>query len=220
MSLNSTRALTEELISQESVTPSDGGCQKLIAKRLSALGFSCESIESGPDDFRVTNLWAVKKGASAGPLLAFAGHTDVVPAGPLEQWHSNPFIPTERDGKLFGRGAADMKTSLAAFVVATEEFLSQHPNHAGSIAFLLTSDEEGPAHDGTVVVCNQLRERGIKMDYCVVGEPTSVDQLGDTIKNGRRGSLSGKLKVIGVQGHIAYPHLAKKSNPPCGASPC
>lgn len=209
MTLNATRTLTEALIAQESVTPADGGCQKLIAQRLSALGFTCESIESGPDDFRVTNLWAVKKGASNSPLLAFAGHTDVVPTGPLEQWHSNPFIPTERDGKLYGRGAADMKTSLAAFVVATEEFLAQHPKHAGSIAFLLTSDEEGPAHDGTVVVCQQLRERGIKMDYCVVGEPTSVDQLGDTIKNGRRGSLSGKLKVLGVQGHIAYPHLAK-----------
>lgn len=209
MTLNATRTLTEALIAQESVTPADGGCQKLITQRLGALGFTCESIESGPDNFRVTNLWAVKKGASNGPLLAFAGHTDVVPTGPLEQWHSNPFVPTERDGKLYGRGAADMKTSLAAFVVATEEFLAQHPKHAGSIAFLLTSDEEGPAHDGTVVVCQQLRERGIKMDYCVVGEPTSVDELGDTIKNGRRGSLSGKLRILGVQGHIAYPHLAK-----------
>lgn len=205
-----TQDLTEELISLRSVTPADGGCQTLIAKRLDKIGFSHEFIVSGPDAFKVTNLWALKRGHHInGPLLVFAGHTDVVPTGPLEQWTSDPFIPTHRDGKLYGRGAADMKTSLAAFVVASEEFIAQNPNHQGSIGFLLTSDEEGPAHDGTVVVCNQLKERQIRMDYCVVGEPTSVNRLGDTIKNGRRGSLSGKLKIIGLQGHIAYPHLAK-----------
>jgi len=208
---NSTLALTEQLISQNSVTPADGGCQDLIADRLKAIGFECETMMSGPDHFRVTNLWAVKRGAlgKTGSLLSFAGHTDVVPTGPLDKWSSNPFQPTHQDGFLYGRGAADMKTSLAAFVVATEEFVAQNPDHKGSIAFLLTSDEEGPAHDGTVIVCNELKKRGERLDYCVVGEPTSVDQLGDTIKNGRRGSLSGKLKVIGVQGHIAYPHLAK-----------
>jgi succinyl-diaminopimelate desuccinylase len=153
----------------------------------------------------------VKRGSAGktGSLLSFAGHTDVVPTGPLDQWSSNPFEPTQKDGFLHGRGAADMKTSLAAFVVASEEFVASHPEHQGSIAFLITSDEEGPAHDGTVVVCNELKKRGEKLDYCIVGEPTSVDTLGDTIKNGRRGSLSGKLKVIGLQGHIAYPHLAK-----------
>jgi succinyl-diaminopimelate desuccinylase len=208
---NSTLALTEQLISQNSVTPADGGCQDLIANRLKAIGFECETMMSGPDHFRVTNLWAVKRGSlgKPGPLLSFAGHTDVVPTGPLDKWSSNPFQPTQQDGFLYGRGAADMKTSLAAFVVATEEFVAKHPDHKGSIAFLLTSDEEGPAHDGTVIVCNELKKRGERLDYCVVGEPTSVDQLGDTIKNGRRGSLSGKLKVIGLQGHIAYPHLAK-----------
>jgi succinyl-diaminopimelate desuccinylase len=211
VSTNSSLALTEQLISQNSVTPADGGCQNLIANRLKAIGFECEIMMSGPDNFRVTNLWAVKRGhlGKAGSLLSFAGHTDVVPTGPLDQWSSNPFVPTQQDGFLYGRGAADMKTSLAAFVVATEEFVAKHPNHKGSIAFLLTSDEEGPAHDGTVIVCNELKKRGERLDYCVVGEPTSVDKLGDTIKNGRRGSFSGKLKVIGLQGHIAYPHLAK-----------
>ncbi|MFM8462126.1 MAG: succinyl-diaminopimelate desuccinylase [Polynucleobacter victoriensis] len=211
MTNHSTLALTESLIAQNSVTPADGGCQDLIASRLKPLGFECETIISGPDHFRVTNLWAVKRGSlgKEGPLLSFAGHTDVVPTGPLDQWSSDPFVPTHQDGYLYGRGAADMKTSLAAFVVASEEFIAQNPQHKGSIAFLLTSDEEGPAHDGTVVVCNELKKRGERLDYCVVGEPTSVDKLGDTIKNGRRGSLSGKLKVLGVQGHIAYPHLAK-----------
>lgn len=211
MTNHSTLALTESLIAQNSVTPADGGCQDLIASRLKPLGFDCETIISGPDHFRVTNLWAVKRGSlgKEGPLLSFAGHTDVVPTGPLDQWSSDPFVPTHQDGYLYGRGAADMKTSLAAFVVASEEFIAQNPQHKGSIAFLLTSDEEGPAHDGTVVVCNELKKRGERLDYCVVGEPTSVDKLGDTIKNGRRGSLSGKLKVLGVQGHIAYPHLAK-----------
>lgn len=211
MTKHPTLTLTEALIAQNSVTPADGGCQELIVSRLKPLGFECETIVSGPDHFRVTNLWAIKRGSKGkdGKLLSFAGHTDVVPTGPLDKWSSDPFIPTHKNGCLYGRGAADMKTSLAAFVVATEEFISNHPNHQGSIAFLLTSDEEGPAHDGTVIVCNELKKRGERLDYCVVGEPTSVDKLGDTIKNGRRGSLSGKLKVIGVQGHIAYPHLAK-----------
>jgi succinyl-diaminopimelate desuccinylase len=207
---SNTLALTEQLISMRSVTPADGGCQNLIAQRIEAIGFKCETIMSGPESFRVTNLWAIKRGRDANaPLLVFAGHTDVVPTGPLDKWSSDPFKPTHKNGYLYGRGAADMKTSLAAFVVASEEFVAKHPQHQGSIAFLLTSDEEGPANDGTVVVCNWLKEQQIKLDYCIVGEPTSVSKLGDTIKNGRRGSLSGHLKIIGLQGHIAYPHLAK-----------
>ena len=201
--MSKTLALTEELISLHSVTPADGGCQLKMAERLSPLGFQCETIASGD----VTNLWARR--GKAQPLLVFAGHTDVVPTGPLERWSSDPFIPTHRDGKLYGRGAADMKTSLAAMVVAVEEFVAAHPNHKGSIGFLITSDEEGPAIDGTVIVCNQLKARGEHMDYCVVGEPTSVNQIGDTIKNGRRGTMSGKLMIKGIQGHIAYPQLAK-----------
>jgi succinyl-diaminopimelate desuccinylase len=190
------------------VTPADGGCQELIAKRLAAIGFETEVIVSGPENFRVTNLWAIKRGSNPnGKVLSFAGHTDVVPTGPLEQWTTDPFIPSERDQFLFGRGAADMKTSLAGFVVATEEFIKANPNHQGSIAFLITSDEEGPAHDGTVIVCDLLKKRGQRLDYCIIGEPTSVEKLGDMIKNGRRGSLSGKLKVKGIQAHIAYPHL-------------
>ncbi len=202
--------LTEQLIACRSVTPHDGGCQDLIRARLAPLGFAFETLVSGPDDFRVTNLWAVRRGRDAkAPLLAFAGHTDVVPTGPLEQWRSDPFVPTHREGRLHGRGAADMKSSLAAMVVATEEFLAAQPAHRGSLAFLLTSDEEGPAVDGTVKVVEWLRAQGVRMDACIVGEPTSVDKLGDMVKNGRRGSLSGKLTVKGVQGHIAYPHLAK-----------
>ena len=202
--------LAEQLIARRSVTPVDGGCQALIAARLQAIGFDCHTLMRGPEGARVTNLWAVKRGSqAAGKLLAFAGHTDVVPTGPLAQWHSDPFVPTHRDGQLYGRGAADMKTSLAAMVVATEEFAAAQPTHAGAIAFLLTSDEEGPSVDGTVKVCEWLTERGERLDYCIVGEPTSVDRLGDMIKNGRRGTLSGKLRVIGVQGHIAYPHLAR-----------
>ena len=202
--------LAEQLISRRSVTPDDGGCQALIAVRLQALGFLCESLSFGPDDARVTNLWAVRRGSNpAGKLLVFAGHTDVVPTGPLDQWRSDPFVPTHRDGQLYGRGAADMKTSLAAMVVAVEEFVASAPLHSGSVAFLLTSDEEGPAVDGTVKVCEWLVNSGERLDYCIVGEPTSVNALGDMIKNGRRGSLSGKLKVRGVQGHIAYPHLAR-----------
>ncbi len=201
--MSKTLALTEELISLHSVTPADGGCQLKMAERLAPLGFGCETIASGD----VTNLWARR--GSAQPLLVFAGHTDVVPTGPLERWSSDPFTPTHRDGKLYGRGAADMKTSLAAMVVAVEEFVAAHPDHKGSIGFLITSDEEGPATDGTVIVCNQLKARGEQLDYCIVGEPTSVRQIGDMIKNGRRGTMSGKLVVKGVQGHIAYPHMAK-----------
>ena len=205
-----TLQLTEALISRRSVTPDDGGCQALIAERLKRLGFECTTLMYGPEGAQVTNLWAVRRGSSAtAKLLAFAGHTDVVPTGPLEQWRSDPFVPSHRDGHLFGRGAADMKTSIAAMVVAVEEFVAAQPAHKGSIAFLLTSDEEGPSVDGTVKVCEWLSARGERLDYCIVGEPTSVDALGDMIKNGRRGTLSGKLKVKGVQGHIAYPHLAQ-----------
>ncbi|MBC3935322.1 succinyl-diaminopimelate desuccinylase [Undibacterium sp. CY7W] len=201
--MSKTLALTEQLIALDSVTPEDKGCQRTLISLLEPMGFTCETIQSGD----VTNLWA-RRGTQQ-PVLVFAGHTDVVPTGPVAQWQSAPFTPTQRDGKLYGRGAADMKTSIAAFVVATEEFITAHPDHQGSIAFLITSDEEGPATDGTVVVCNQLKERGEQLDYCIVGEPTSSAQLGDTIKNGRRGTMSGKLTVRGVQGHIAYPQLAK-----------
>ncbi|KVD70898.1 succinyl-diaminopimelate desuccinylase [Burkholderia ubonensis] len=205
--MSATLALTEQLIARASVTPDDQHCQQIMSERLAALGFDIETIAS----HGVTNLWAVKRGAAGrdGKLLAFAGHTDVVPTGPLEQWTSPPFIPAHRDGKLYGRGAADMKTSLAGFVVATEEFVAAHPNHRGSIAFLITSDEEGPATDGTVKVVELLETRGERVDYCIVGEPTSTAELGDVVKNGRRGSMSGELIVKGVQGHIAYPHLAK-----------
>ncbi|WKB53236.1 succinyl-diaminopimelate desuccinylase [Eleftheria terrae] len=209
--MSATLQLAEALIARRSVTPDDAGCQALIRSRLEALGFACETLISGPESFRVTNLWA-KRAGSAGAdaaTLVFAGHTDVVPTGPLEQWHSDPFLPTHRDGKLYGRGSADMKCSLAAMVVAIEEFVAAHPGHRGSIAVLFTSDEEGPARDGTVKVCEWLDERGERLDYCIVGEPTSVDRLGDVVKNGRRGSLSGRLVVKGVQGHIAYPQLAR-----------
>ena len=208
--MSRTLQLLERLIACRSVTPDDAGCQALLADRLGALGFDCRTLSYGPADAPVTNLWALKAGrnASSAKCLAFAGHTDVVPTGPLTAWRSDPFVPTHRDGQLYGRGTADMKTSLAAMVVATEEFVAAHPDHAGSIGFLVTSDEEGPAVDGTVKVCDWLSAQGQRLDYCVVGEPTSVNSLGDMIKNGRRGTLSGKLRVIGVQGHIAYPHLA------------
>ena len=209
--MSRTLQLAEQLISHRSITPEDGGCQALIRARLVPLGFECHTLEHGPDAARVSNLWALRRGSAgaAGKLLAFAGHTDVVPTGPLGAWTSDPFVPTHRDGQLYGRGAADMKTSLAAMVVAAEEFVAAAPDAAGSLAFLLTSDEEGPAVDGTVKVCDWLTAHGERLDYCIVGEPTSVDTLGDMIKNGRRGTLSGRLRVIGVQGHIAYPHLAK-----------
>jgi succinyl-diaminopimelate desuccinylase len=206
-----TQELAAELIALDSITPHDKGCQQRLAELLAPLGFVCESIVSNG----VTNLWA-RKGTES-PVFVFAGHTDVVPTGPVQQWASEPFTPTVRDGKLYGRGAADMKTSIAAMVIACEEFVAAHPDHAGSIAFLITSDEEGPAVDGTVVVCELLEERGVTLDYCLVGEPTSSHILGDMIKNGRRGSLSGHLVIKGVQGHIAYPHLAR--NPIHQAAP-
>ena len=206
-----TLALTEELIRCGSVTPTDAGCQQILGARLRSLGFYLESMRFGAVD----NLWARRGKAS--PLVCFAGHTDVVPTGPLERWKSAPFEPTKRDGFLFGRGAADMKTSLAAFVTATERLVHEHPDHSGSIALLLTSDEEGVAVDGTVRVVETLKLRGELLDYCIVGEPTCVKRLGDTLKNGRRGSLSGALLVRGVQGHVAYPHLAK--NPVHHAAP-
>lgn len=213
-----TLPLLEQLIARTSVTPADAGCLDLIGARLAAAGFTLERMDSGPDSFRVHNLWAVRRGAAAeAPLLVFAGHTDVVPTGDLSAWTSDPFVPTVRGDRLYGRGAADMKTSLAAMVVAAEDFVARHPGHAGSVAFLLTSDEEGPARDGTVVCVERLRARGERLDYCIVGEPTSVEQLGDTVKNGRRGSLSGRLRVRGVQGHVAYPQLAR--NPVHQAAP-
>lgn len=198
-----TLQLARELISRRSITPEDAGCQELLATRLAGFGFGIEPVSRG----NVANLWARR--GEGHPLVCFIGHTDVVPTGPLDQWRSNPFVPTERDGRLFGRGAADMKTSIAAFVVAAEQFVNRHPSHRGSIALLITSDEEGPAVDGTAKVVELLKERGERIDYCLVGEPTCVSKLGDTIKNGRRGSLSGTLRVRGVQGHVAYPHLAR-----------
>src|SRR5688572_15944562 len=199
----STLALAQQLIARPSVTPDAAGCLDILIGLLQPLGFACEKISMGGVD----NLWARR--GSAAPLVCFAGHTDVVPTGPAEQWHSDPFEPTIRDGVLYGRGASDMKSSLAAFVVALADFVAQYPDHPGSLAVLFTSDEEGPAIDGTVRVVEALRERGEKMDYCIVGEPTSVKQTGDMIKNGRRGSLTGRLTVNGVQGHVAYPALAK-----------
>lgn len=204
-----TLTLVEQLIARRSLTPDDAGCQALIAERLRPLGFECVDLPFGPDDFRVSNLWAIRRGASDGPTLVLAGHTDVVPTGPLDEWTSDPFVPTHREGRLHGRGSADMKTSLAAMVVAVEEFVAAHPDHRGALAFLLTSDEEGPAHSGTVKVCAWLVERGERLDACIVGEPTSVRSVGDMVKNGRRGSMSGRLTVRGVQGHIAYPQLAR-----------
>ena len=195
--------LTKDLLSRPSVTPDDAGCQAVLAERLEPLGFTAETLVFE----EVTNLW-IRKG-SARPCVVFAGHTDVVPTGPLEKWVSDPFTPTERDGVLYARGAADMKSSIAAFAVAAEEFVRAHPDHGGSIAMLITSDEEGPSINGTVKVCQALKARNEAFDYCLVGEPTSVSALGDTVKNGRRGSLSGRLTIKGKQGHVAYPHLAR-----------
>jgi succinyl-diaminopimelate desuccinylase len=200
---NETLALAQALIACRSLTPFDHGCQEILIGRLEKIGFSIERIRCG----EVDNLWA-RRGTNA-PLLCFAGHTDVVPTGPVDKWDSDPFIPVIRNERLYGRGAADMKGSLAAFVTAIEAFVVAHPDHGGSIALLITSDEEGVAVDGTVRVVEALKARNELIDYCIVGEPTCVDKLGDTIKNGRRGSLSGTLTVKGIQGHIAYPHLAK-----------
>jgi len=201
--MSNTLELAQQLIARRSLTPQDEGCLALIGARLEPLGFKLEMMRCGDVD----NLWARRGNIS--PVVCFAGHTDVVPTGPVDKWHSDPFIPTVHDGMLYGRGASDMKGSLAAFVTSIEKFVDTYPAHNGSIALLLTSDEEGIAVDGTVRVVEALRARGEKLDYCIVGEPTSVAKTGDTIKNGRRGSLSGTLTVKGVQGHIAYPHLVK-----------
>ena len=200
---NETLELAKALIARRSVTPSDEGCQQMIVERLVPLGFKAETIAHGD----VTNLW-IRHG-TARPLVVLAGHTDVVPSGPLDKWHSEPFVPTIRDGKLFGRGAADMKTSVAAFVTAAERFVAAHPAHPGSLALLITSDEEGPALNGTVKVVEELKRRGETIDYCIVGEPSSAEVFGDTVKNGRRGTLTARLVVQGVQGHVAYPHRVK-----------
>lgn len=200
---NETLELAKALIARKSITPEDAGCQQLIVDRLVPLGFKAEVFKCG----EVTNLW-IRHG-TARPLVVLAGHTDVVPPGPREKWHSDPFEPTIRDGKLFGRGAADMKTSIAAFVTAAERFVAAHPGHPGSVALLITSDEEGPSVDGTVRVVEAFKARGETMDYCIVGEPSSVERFGDTIKNGRRGSLTGRLVVQGIQGHVAYPQRVR-----------
>lgn len=202
MTETATLELTKQLIAEASVTPDDKNCQAVLSGRLQAMGFHVEALNFG----ETKNFWARR--GSTGPVLCFAGHTDVVPSGPEEKWTSPPFEPAERDGRLYGRGAADMKTSIAAFVTACERFVAAHPGHKGSIALLITSDEEGDAYDGTVKVVDVLKQRNERIDYCIVGEPTAVERLGDTVKNGRRGSLSGNLTVKGKQGHIAYPHLA------------
>ena len=209
--MSPTLEITADLLRRPSISPDDHGCLDVIAARLGPLGFHIERLDFGP----VENLWA--RLGTGNPVLCFAGHTDVVPTGPREEWHTDPFEPVVRDGVLYGRGAADMKSGLAAMVTATERFVASHSRHAGSLAFLLTSDEEGAAVDGTRRVMDLLEARGEKIDYCVVGEPTSHERLGDTIKIGRRGSLSGRLTVHGVQGHIAYPHLA--DNPVHGFAP-
>ncbi|CAD7845646.1 MAG: N-succinyl-L,L-diaminopimelate desuccinylase (EC 3.5.1.18) [Olavius algarvensis Gamma 1 endosymbiont] len=201
--MSSTLEFATELIRRPSVTPEDAGCQALLCERLAAMGFEIEPLPFG----EVSNFWA-RRGATR-PLFCFAGHTDVVPPGPLEQWTSDPFDPVIRNGRLYGRGACDMKGSLAAMITATEAFLAAYPNPASSIAFLITSDEEGPARDGTVKVVERLESRGEKIDHCLVGEPSSTDRLGDLVKNGRRGSISGRLIVHGEQGHVAYPQQAK-----------
>lgn len=197
--MNPALELARELIARKSITPDDAGCQALLAARLAKSGFRSEHADANG----VSNLWARR--GDAAPLLCFAGHTDVVPPGPLDQWQSDPFVPTVREGKLYGRGAADMKSSIAAFVVAVEQFVAERPAHQGSIAFLLTSDEEGPATHGTVHVVERLKQRGEAIAYCLVGEPSSSTALGDTVRIGRRGSLSARLTVRGVSGHIAYP---------------
>jgi len=206
--------LTKQLIAAQSVTPEDAGCQTLMSDRLRAIGFEVERMDFADDHGSVLNFWARR--GSAKPCLAFAGHTDVVPTGDLSRWISDPFTPTERDGQLYGRGTADMKTSLAAFITSIENFVAEHPDHKGSIALLITSDEEGPATCGTVKVIEQLEARNEKIDYCLVGEPSSTNTLGDIIKNGRRGSVGCELTIIGTQGHVAYPHLADNPIHYCG----
>jgi succinyl-diaminopimelate desuccinylase len=207
--MTDTLRLLEALLSRPSVTPADAGCQALVIEQLAPLGFDCETLVFGPEDGRVTNLWAVHRGARRGPTVVLAGHTDVVPTGPLSAWTSDPFVPSHRGGHLYGRGAADMKTSIAAMTIAAGELVRARPDHAGTVALLFTSDEEGPSTDGTVRVVEALQARGQALDCCIVGEPTSVETLGDTIKNGRRGTLSARLTVRGIQGHVAYPQLAR-----------
>jgi len=214
MSETPTLELAKKLIAAQSVTPNDAGCQALMIDRLEALGFKIETMTFSDQHGAVQNFWA-RRGTQR-PCLAFAGHTDVVPTGDLKDWHSDPFEPSERDGMLYGRGAADMKTSLAAFVTGIESFVAEHPNHNGSIALLITSDEEGPSTCGTVKVIETLETRDEKIDYCLVGEPSSSKQLGDVIKNGRRGSIGCILTVVGTQGHVAYPHLADNPIHRCG----
>ncbi len=204
-----TLRLTEALIACRSVTPVDGGCRALLTAVLEPAGFVCEAIDAGPDGARVSNLWAVHDSGRPGPTLVFAGHTDVVPTGPVDRWTSDPFVPTHRDGRVYGRGAADMKAAVAAMTLACAAHATDQPGHPGRIALLITSDEEGPALHGTRHVVEVLRARGERLDACIVGEPTSVERLGDTAKNGRRGTLSGRLTVHGVQGHVAYPQLAR-----------
>ncbi|SSY80802.1 succinyl-diaminopimelate desuccinylase [Alysiella crassa] len=206
-----TLALAKQILSEPSITPDDKNCQKIIAERLQKIGFTIEEMNFG----QTKNIWA-RLGNTA-PVVCFAGHTDVVPTGDVSRWAFDPFTPTEHDGKLYARGAADMKTAIACFITACERFVAANPNFSGSLALLITSDEEGDAHDGTVKVVEKLKERNELIDYCIVGEPTAMNQLGDTLKNGRRGSLSGSLTVHGKQGHIAYPHLA--NNPIHAAAP-
>lgn len=203
---SATIELASELISRQSVTPEDAGCQQLMRERLEAIGFNCQTLVFGEGDEAVENLWAVR--GDQGPIFCFAGHTDVVPTGPATAWQTPPFEPTLQGDMLHGRGAADMKGSLASMIIACEEFISQEPDHAGQIAFLITADEEGPAKYGTVKVVEWLEQQGIKLDWCLVGEPSSTELVGDVIKNGRRGSLGAVLSVKGKQGHVAYPHLA------------
>ena len=207
--MNDALRLAESLIACRSITPADDGCQALLAARLQASGFVCESLDAGPPGARVSNLWAVHGSGRTGPTLVLAGHTDVVPTGPLERWTSDPFVPTHRSGRLHGRGAADMKTAVACMTVAALEYVAAQPAHPGTVALLFTSDEEGPSLHGTLHAVRVLQERGTRLDACIIGEPTSVDRVGDMIKNGRRGTLSARLVVKGIQGHIAYPQLAR-----------
>jgi succinyl-diaminopimelate desuccinylase len=204
--LSPTLALACELIERRSVTPEDAGCQTLMRQRLEAIGFDCQTLIFDEGGHPIENLWAIR--GDSGPILCFAGHTDVVPTGPESEWQIPPFSPTIKEGILYGRGAADMKGSLASMIVACEDFVGEHPDHSGRIAFLITADEEGPAIDGTVKVVAHLQVQGTHIDWCIVGEPSSTNKVGDTIKNGRRGSLGAVLTVNGKQGHVAYPHLA------------